>query len=205
MFSFHLKEGPVCSQNFQVGFCLVFCISEAGTEGVLLKNCSLNFVKFTGKHLCRSLFFNEVAGLRSAAAMKKKTRQVVFCQFCQTFKQNYFTGNLWATAFVDTLLLLQNSAQLLVVEEKAKVTAIHSTDTKALFLKFDALRARLHENQNNSNRFEISNRFEKFLRLHGNFTTAKLDMSNLFQKLFRLHGDSTTATFRTIVKLIAFN
>ena len=121
MFSFHLKEGPLCSQNFQVGFCLVFCISEAGTEGVLLKNCSLNFVKFTGKHLCRSLFFNEVAGLRSGATMKKKTRQVVFCQFCQTFKQNYFTGNLWATAFVDTLLLLQNSAQLLVVEKKPKL------------------------------------------------------------------------------------
>ena len=55
------------------------------------------------------------------------------------------------------------------------------------------------------NRFEISNRFEKFLRLHDNFTTAKLEMPNLFQKLFRLHGDSTTATFRTIVKLIAFN
>ena len=34
------------------------------------KNCSMqkgiprNFTKFTGKHLCQSLFFNEVAGLR---------------------------------------------------------------------------------------------------------------------------------------------
>ena len=34
----------------------VFC-----REGVLR-----NFVKFTGKHLCHSLFFNKVAGLRPA-------------------------------------------------------------------------------------------------------------------------------------------
>ena len=52
----------------------------------------------------------------------------------------------------------------------------------------------------NSNRFEISKRFEKSFRLHGNFTKANLEISNLFQKLFRLHGDfsnfaETAATF----------
>ena len=31
-----------------------------------------NFVKFTGKHLCQSLFFNKVAGLMSATLLKKK-------------------------------------------------------------------------------------------------------------------------------------
>ena len=44
----------------------------------------------------------------------------------------------------------------------------------------------------NSNRFEISNRFEMSFRLHGN-----------------LHGDFTAATFQTIAKLyvqmISFN
>ena len=30
-----------------------------------------NFTKFTGKHLCQSLFFNEVATLRSAILLKK--------------------------------------------------------------------------------------------------------------------------------------
>ena len=50
-----------------------------------------------------------------------------------------------------------------------------------------------------SNQFEISNRFEKLLRLHGNFTIGKLEISNLFQKLFRLHGDFTSKTFQTIV------
>ena len=47
----------------------------------------------------------------------------------------------------------------------------------------------------NSNRFEISNCFEKTFRLHGNFTMANLDNSNPFQKLFRLHDDFTVPTF----------
>ena len=52
----------------------------------------------------------------------------------------------------------------------------------------------------NSNKFEISNRFEKSFRLHGNFTTAKFEISKPFQKLFCLHGDFTAATFQSIVK-----
>ena len=31
-----------------------------------------NFAKFTGKHLCRSLFFNNVTGLRPATLLKKR-------------------------------------------------------------------------------------------------------------------------------------
>ena len=48
--------------------------------------------------------------------------------------------------------------------------------------------------------FEISNRFEKSFRLHGNFTTANFKISNTFQKLFRLHGDFTAITFQAIVR-----
>ena len=40
----------------------VFC-----TKGVLR-----NFAKFTGKHLCQSLFFNKVAGFRPATLLKKR-------------------------------------------------------------------------------------------------------------------------------------
>ena len=40
----------------------VFC-----REGVLRK-----FAKFRGKHLCQSLFFNKVAGLRPAILLKKR-------------------------------------------------------------------------------------------------------------------------------------
>ena len=36
------------------------------------KGFLINFAKFTGKHLCQSLFFNKVAGLRSATLLKKR-------------------------------------------------------------------------------------------------------------------------------------
>ena len=32
-----------------------------------------NFVKFTEKHLCHSLYFNKVAGLRPATLLKKRS------------------------------------------------------------------------------------------------------------------------------------
>ena len=37
---------------------------EAATGGVWCEKVFRNFAKFTGKHLCQSLFFNKVAGLR---------------------------------------------------------------------------------------------------------------------------------------------
>ena len=37
-----------------------------------------NFAKFTGKYLCESLFFNKVAGLRSATLFKTETDTGVF-------------------------------------------------------------------------------------------------------------------------------
>ena len=37
-----------------------------------------NFTKFTGKHLCQSLFFNKVAGLRPANSLKKRPWQICF-------------------------------------------------------------------------------------------------------------------------------
>ena len=40
-----------------------------------------------------------------------------------------------------------------------------------------------------SNRFEISNQFEKLFRLHGSSTAANLEISNRIQKLFCLHSD----------------
>ena len=40
---------------------------------VFYKKCVLrNFVKLTGKHLCQSLFFNKVIGLRPATFLKKR-------------------------------------------------------------------------------------------------------------------------------------
>ena len=44
------------------------------------------FAKFTGKHLCQSLFFNNVAG----NFIKKETlAQVFFCEFCENSKNTF--------------------------------------------------------------------------------------------------------------------
>ena len=48
-----------------------------------------NFAKFTGKHLCQRLFFNEVAGLRP-----------------EIFKNTFFTEHLRTTASLGTLKYL---------------------------------------------------------------------------------------------------
>ena len=52
-----------------------------------------NFTKFTGKHLCQSLFFNKVAGLRPTTLLKKRLCYrcfpVNFAKFLRTpFLQN---------------------------------------------------------------------------------------------------------------------
>ena len=45
---------------------------KQSSRGVLKKDVLRNFAKFTGKHLCQSLFFNKVAGLRPATLSKKR-------------------------------------------------------------------------------------------------------------------------------------
>ena len=49
-----------------------------------------NFAKLTGKHLCLSLFFNKVTGLRSATLLKKTLAQVFSREFCEIFKNTFF-------------------------------------------------------------------------------------------------------------------
>ena len=44
------------------------------------------FAKFTGNHLCQSLFSNKSAGLCYSTLLKKETLAKVFsCEFCDTF------------------------------------------------------------------------------------------------------------------------
>ena len=45
-----------------------------------------NFAKFTGKHLCQSLFFK-----------KETLAQVFSCTFCEISKNTLFTKHLWTT------------------------------------------------------------------------------------------------------------
>ena len=52
-----------------------------------------NFAKFTEKHLCQSLFFNKVAGLRPATLLKKRLWHRCFPVDFMKFLRIYFLQN----------------------------------------------------------------------------------------------------------------
>ena len=58
-----------------------------------------NFAKFTGKHLCQSLFFNKVAGLQ--LYRKETLAQVFSCEFCEISKNTFSTEHFWTTAEIE--------------------------------------------------------------------------------------------------------
>ena len=53
-----------------------------------------NFVKFTGKKLCQSPFFNKVAGLRPVTSLKKRLWQMFSCEFREIFRNTFFIEHL---------------------------------------------------------------------------------------------------------------
>ena len=57
-------------------------INNKKTPCSLWKGVLRNFTKFTGKHLCQSLFFNKVAGLMPATLLKKRLS-------CRCFSVNF--------------------------------------------------------------------------------------------------------------------
>ena len=55
-----------------------------------------NFTKFTQKHLCYSLFFNKVAGLKPATLLKKRPWHKCFSvNFAKFLRTPLFTEHLW--------------------------------------------------------------------------------------------------------------
>ena len=64
-----------------------------------------NFAKFTGKHLCQSLFFNKVAGgacnfikketLAHNFIKKETLAQLFSCEFCEISNNIFLTEHLW--------------------------------------------------------------------------------------------------------------
>ena len=59
---------------------IIFKKQQQSPRGVLFckKGALGNFIKFTGKHLCQSLFFNKVAALRLQLYLKKDSGTGVF-------------------------------------------------------------------------------------------------------------------------------
>ena len=79
------KISPKISKLYPILFSVSF--SSQSFSGILVnkhrvseavvrrKGVLRNFAKFTGKHLCQSLFFNKAAGLRPATLLKKRLWQ----------------------------------------------------------------------------------------------------------------------------------
>ena len=65
----------------------------------------INFAKFPGKHLCQSLFFNKVAGLRH----RHRYFSVNFAKFGRT---PFFTEHPWTTTSGRTLQLSKRTKML---------------------------------------------------------------------------------------------
>ena len=60
-------------------------------EVLCKKRVLKNSTKFTGKHLCQSLFFDKVAG-QVCNFIKKETLALMFsCEFCEIFKNTFFS------------------------------------------------------------------------------------------------------------------
>ena len=65
-------------------------------ELICKKGFLRNFAKFTGKHLCHSLFFNKVAGLRPATLLKKRLWHRCFpVNFAKLLRTTFFREHLW--------------------------------------------------------------------------------------------------------------
>ena len=76
-------QGPCFRSNYQ--------------GGSVQKGALWNFAKFTGKHLCQSLFFCQ--SLQSRFIKKETLAQVFSCEFCKIYKNTFFTEHVWAIAF----------------------------------------------------------------------------------------------------------
>ena len=62
----------------------------------IIKGVLRNFAKFTGKHLCKSLFLLQP---QACNFIKKETLAQVFsCEFCEISKNTFFTEHLQTTA-----------------------------------------------------------------------------------------------------------
>ena len=77
----------------------------------------VKIAKFTVKYLRQCLFFNKVAGLGPEILLKKTLAQVFYCEFCKSFKNNFFTEHLRSTAFGRRKFNLNCVVQPSAVEE----------------------------------------------------------------------------------------
>ena len=90
--------------KYHARYCSV-CYRSSRPEVLYKKSVLRNFRKITGKHLCQSLFFNKVAGLRPATLLKKRLWRRCFpVNFEKFLKTPFFTEHLqWLLLLLDEI------------------------------------------------------------------------------------------------------
>ena len=85
-------------------YCLV-CYKSSHREVFCKKVVLRNFAKLTGKHLCQRLFFNKIAGLKSATLFKKRLWHRCFLvNFAKSLRTPFFTEHLrWLVLLLDEM------------------------------------------------------------------------------------------------------
>ena len=66
-------------------------------EVIYKKSCK-NFAIFTGNHLCWILFLIRLQSWRTATLLKKTSKQVFSCEYCEISKNTYFWNYLRTAA-----------------------------------------------------------------------------------------------------------
>ena len=121
----YLKQENKLKNSFIQSLPLHNSCTRSSHPRCFLKNVLRNFAKSTRKHLCQSVFFNKVVGLRPATLLKKETLAQAFsCQFNKISRITFFTEHLWGTAsslplalmiYFAIMIKLMKTLQLLVM------------------------------------------------------------------------------------------
>ena len=87
-----LEVSQIHSAFIYVSNSSLFIYRSSGSEVSCRKGVLRNFAKYTGKHLCQSLFFNEVAGIRPVTLSKKRPWHSYFLvNFAKFLRTPFFT------------------------------------------------------------------------------------------------------------------
>ena len=124
----------------------LFIVKQPSVRSVR-KGVLRNFAQFTGKHLCQSLIFNRVAGLRSAILLKKKLWHkcfpVKFAKFLRTpFLQNPSASD-WSYGFIGNVRLSLWSL-LKIFQKILFFVVVFLNDDILVFLKYHQCTISLH-------------------------------------------------------------
>ena len=96
------KDGTILSKEKEsLGKCwnILWLYRSSRLYVICKKGVLGNFAKFTGKHLCQSLSFNKVAGLRLQTLLKEKLWHRCFpVNFAKFSRTSFLTEHLRTTA-----------------------------------------------------------------------------------------------------------